>query len=101
MLVLTQAANEVVKALTATPDAPGSAGLRIAPAAADGPVPGGLQVSAAPGPDANDQILEAGGAHIYVERETAAFLDDKVLDAEVDAEGTPRFSVAVQGPGQL
>ena len=101
MLVLTESAAEVVKVLTATPDAPETAGLRIASSAADGANPGGLQVSAAPGPDANDQILESDGAHIYLEQQAAAFLDDKVLDAEVDAEGKPHFSLAVQNPGQV
>ena len=101
MLVLTESAAEVVKALTATPDAPESAGLRIASAAANSATPGGLQVSAAPGPDANDQVLESEGAHVYLEPQAAAFLEDKVLDAEVDAEGKPHFSLAVQGPGQL
>ena len=100
MLVLTESAAVVVKALTVTPDAPESAGLRIASSAANSPNPGGLQVSAAPGPDANDQILEADGAHVYLEPQAAVFLEDKVLDAEVDAEGKPHFSLAVQDPGQ-
>ena len=101
MLVLTESAAEVVKALTATPDAPDTAGLRIASSAANSANPGGLQVSAAPGPDANDQVLEADGAHVYLEPQAAAFLEDKVLDAEVDADGKPHFSLAVQNPGQV
>jgi len=101
MLVLTESAAEVVKALTATPDAPEGAGLRIASSAADSANPGGLQVSAAPGPDPNDQILDADGAHIYLEPQAAVFLDDKVLDAEVDADGKPHFSLAVQPPNQV
>jgi Fe-S cluster assembly iron-binding protein IscA len=101
MLVLTESAAEVVKALTASPDAPESAGLRIASSAANSANPGGLQVSAAPGPDVNDQVLEADGAHIYLEPEAAAFLEDKVLDAEVDADGRPHFSLAAQNPGQV
>ena len=100
MLVLTEAAAEVVKAIASTPQAPEGSGLRITspPGAAD---PGTLQVTAAPGPDANDQILEADGAHVYLEPQAAAFLEDKVLDAEVDAEGKPHFSLAVQNPGQV
>jgi iron-sulfur cluster assembly protein len=100
MLVLTESAAEVVKALIATPQAPEGAGLRIA-SAADPGNPGGLQVTAAPGPGANDQIVEADGAHVYLEQQAAVFLEDKVLDAEVDSEGTPHFSLAVQGPGQI
>ncbi len=32
--------------------------------------------------------------------EAAAYLDDKVLDAEVDPEGKAHFSLGLQGPGQ-
>jgi iron-sulfur cluster assembly protein len=96
MLVLTEAAAEVVKSLTATPQAPQTAGLRIA-SATDAPTPGGLQVTAAPGPAEFDQIIDADGANVYLEPQAAAFLDDKVLDAEVDNEGQPHFSLAVQG----
>ena len=100
MLVLTEAAAEVVKAISSTAQAPEGSGLRIAsPAgAAD---PGTLQVTAAPGPSENDQVIEAAGAHVYLEPQAAAYLEDKVLDAEVDAEGKPHFSLAVQGPGQV
>ena len=101
MLVLTESAAEVVKALTATPDAPDTAGLRIASSAANSANPGGLQVSAAPGPDANDQVLEADGAHVYLEPQAAAFLEDKVLDAEVDSEGKAHFSLGMQGTDQV
>ena len=99
MLVLTEAAAEVVRSLTATPQAPQTAGLRIASATADAQTPGGLQVTAAPGPAEFDQIVEADGAHVYLEPQAAAFLDDKVLDAEVDNEGKPHFSLAVQNAG--
>ena len=100
MLVLTEAAAEVVKAITSTPQAPEAAGLRIAPSAAESGDPGALQVSAAPGPSENDQVIEAAGAHVYLEPRAAAFLEDKVLDAEVDTEGKAHFSLGVQGPGQ-
>jgi Fe-S cluster assembly iron-binding protein IscA len=96
MLVLTEAAAEVVKAIASTPQAPEGSGLRIAspPGSAD---PGALQVTAAPGPDENDQVVEASGAHVYLEPQAAAYLEDKVLDAEVDNEGKARFSLGLQG----
>ena len=59
-----------------------------------------LQLSTATGPAENDQILEASGARLYLEPEAATYLEDKVLDAQVDQEGQPRFSLAVQGPAQ-
>jgi len=101
MLVLTEAAAEVVRALTSTPQAPEGSGLRIAPAAPDPADPGALQVSAAPGPSENDQVIEASGAHLYLEPEAAAYLADKVLDAQVDGDGNPHFSLGVQRPDDV
>jgi len=101
MLVLTEAAAEVVKALTSTPQAPDGAGLRIASSAMEPGNPEALQVSAAPGPSENDQVIEAAGAHVYLEPQAAAYLDDKVLDAELDSQGNAHFSLGVQSPGQV
>jgi iron-sulfur cluster assembly protein len=101
MLVLTDAAAEVVKALTSTPPAPEGSGLRIASSASEPGAPGALQVSAAAGPSENDQVIEAAGAHLYLEPKAAAYLEDKVLDAQVDREGQAHFSLGVQGPGQV
>ena len=49
-----------------------------------------LELSLAPGPESNDQTVEEGGATVYVEKELAKFLDDKVLDASVE-DGRVRF----------
>lgn len=95
MLVLTEAAAEVVKSVTSTPQAP-DAGLRIASAVAEPDSPGALQVSAAPGPSENDQVVEANGARVFLEMQAAAYLDDKVLDASFDQEGKAFFSLGVQ-----
>ena len=99
MLVLTEAAAKVVKSVTSTPQAPQAAGLRISSTA---PVPdsaSALQVEAVSAPGENDQVLEAAGARVFVEPQAAGFLDDKVLDAQVDGEGNARFSLGVQKPG--
>jgi iron-sulfur cluster assembly protein len=101
MLVLTDAAAEVVKSLISTPQAPEGAGLRIASSAPDPANPGALQVSAAPGPSENDQVIESGGAHVYLEPHAAVFLEDKVLDAQVDSAGNPHFTLGLQRPEQV
>jgi iron-sulfur cluster assembly protein len=101
MLVLTEAAAEAVKALTATPQAPGGSGLRIASSTPEPTDPGALQVTAAPGPSENDEVIEAAGAHVYLEPHAAIYLADKVLDAEVDAAGQPHFSLGMQRPEQV
>ena len=99
MLVLTEAAAEVVKALTSLPEAPEESGLRIASSSAEPESSQGLQVSAAPGPGENDQIIEAAGAHVYLEPQAAAYLEDKVLDAQFDDEGQAHFTLGMQHPG--
>jgi len=100
MLVVTEAAAEVVKALTSTPQAPQGSGLRIASSTPQPGDAGGLQLSAAAGPGENDQVIDAAGAYLYVEPQAAAYLEDKVLDAQVDTEGNPHFSLGLQDPGQ-
>jgi iron-sulfur cluster assembly protein len=99
MLVLTEAAAEVVKAISSTPQAPEGSGLRIAsPGGSD---PGALQVTAAPGPNETDQVVEAAGAHVYLEPQAAAYLEDKVLDAAIDAQGKAQFSLGMQRRSQV
>jgi Fe-S cluster assembly iron-binding protein IscA len=61
---------------------------------------GNMQVTATPGPNENDQVVEAAGAHVYLEPQAAAYLEDKVLDAEVDSEGKAHFSLGMQGTDQ-
>jgi Fe-S cluster assembly iron-binding protein IscA len=81
MLVLTEAAAEAVKSVTSAPRAGESAGLRIASSVPQPQEPGALQVTAAPGPGQDDQVIEAAGARVFVEPQAAAYLEDKVLDA--------------------
>jgi len=101
MLVLTEAAAEVVKSVTSTTQAPEGAGLRISSSAPDSGSPdsenpGSLQVTAAAGPGDSDQVIEAAGAFVYLEPQAAAYLADKVLDAEVDEEGNAHFTLTAQ-----
>ena len=100
MLVLTEAAAEVVKSVTSTPQIPEGAGLRISSSAQDTENPGGLRLAAAPGPGGDDQVIEAAGARVFVEPQAAAYLADKVLDARVDEQGEAHFTLGVQGLDQ-
>jgi Fe-S cluster assembly iron-binding protein IscA len=101
MLVLTESAAKVVKSVTSTPQAPGGAGLRISSSVPEPESASALQVEAVPGPADNDQVLDAAGARVFVAPQAAAFLEDKVLDAQVDGEGNARFSLAVQKPAEM
>jgi iron-sulfur cluster assembly protein len=100
MLVLTETAAEVVKSVTSNPQAPEAAGLRISSSVPVAESASALQLEAVPGPAEDDQVLEAAGALVFVAPQAAVFLDDKVLDAQVNEEGSARFSLGVQKPGQ-
>jgi Fe-S cluster assembly iron-binding protein IscA len=100
MLILTEAAAVAVKSVTSTSQASEGAGLRIASSVPQPRDPSSLQVSPETGPEQGDQVIEAAGARVFVEPQAAAYLDDKVLDAKIDAEGTARFSLGVQPAGQ-
>jgi Fe-S cluster assembly iron-binding protein IscA len=101
MLVLTQAAAEVVTSVTSAPQVSDAAGLRISSSEAAPEDPGALQVEAVSGPGPEDQVLEAAGARVFVAPQAASYLDDKVLDAQVDGAGNVRFSLGVQRPGDV
>jgi len=101
MLVLTEAAAEVVKSFTSNPQVPDGAGLRIATSTPGAGDPEALQVTATTAPAEHDQIIEKEGARVYVEPQAAAYLDDKVLDAQVDGQGKAHFYLGEQGPSPL
>jgi Fe-S cluster assembly iron-binding protein IscA len=96
MLVLTEAAAEVVKSVTSTPEAPDGAGLRIASPGPEAEEPGALRLTAEPAPGQGDHVVEAAGARVFLEPQAAVYLEDKVLDAEVDDQGMAHFSLGVQ-----
>jgi Fe-S cluster assembly iron-binding protein IscA len=98
MLVLTEAAAEVVKSVTDTPQAPEGTGLRITQSEQEPGSANGLQLAAAAQPGAADQVVEISGARVFLDPPAAAFLEDKVLDAEVDTQGKVRFTLGVQRP---
>ena len=98
MLVLTEAAAEVVKSVTSAAQASQVAGLRISSSV---PIPenaSALQVEAVSGPAEDDQVIETAGARVFIEPQAAIYLEDKVLDARVDEQGNAHFSLGMQDP---
>ncbi len=83
MLTLTDNAADAIRGIVASPEIPDGAGLRIAtqPGATD---PGALEVSLADVPADSDQVVEEGGARVFVEEGAVELLDDKLLDAEIE-----------------
>ena len=98
MLTLTENASTVVKTIVDQSTEQDHAGLRISQDAPDSPA---LHVIATEAPQPGDQVLEEDGARVFLEETAAATLDDKVLDAQVDEEGTARFALGVQSSGQV
>lgn len=83
MLTLTSNAAEAVRTIAeASPELPNESGLRIqAEPTEEGRFSLGLTLAA--GPEVDDQVIEEAGARVFVEAETAAVLEDKILDATV------------------
>ncbi len=81
MLTLTPSAVEVVDSLLQRDDVPEDAGLRI--------LTGGesqLALEIAPEPGPGDQVIEEGGARVFVDSEVAPLLDNSQLDAQVQGD---------------
>ena len=94
MLTLTENASAIVNEITSQPGLAETAGLRITTENTPEPA---FAVSAAQEGEPGDQVVEQGGATIYLDESAAELLDDKVLDAAVDPSGKVEFALAVQG----
>jgi Fe-S cluster assembly iron-binding protein IscA len=93
MLTLTDGAVSAIRSLTSQPELPVQTGLRIV-AQSEGEA--SFQLALAEGPVAGDQVVEEGGARVFVEQAAAAVLEDKALDAQVNEQGSVAFSVCDQ-----
>ena len=92
MLAVTDVAAMAIRDITAAQEVPEGAGLRIATDA----TAGSLMLSLAPEPAEGDQVVDTAGARVFLDSEAAMLLDDKALDADVDATGAVQFAVAEQ-----
>ena len=96
MLALTPTAAEAVETIVSRPGLPESAGLRISspPPSQDGAeADATLQMGVVEAPLPDDEVVD--GASLYLEQQTVEFLDDKVLDADVEGDQV-RFSFSEQ-----
>jgi iron-sulfur cluster assembly protein len=93
VLTLTPIAADAVRHLVASARASSEphAGIRISPGV-PGPTGTPLEVALADEPEATDQTIEEAGATLFVEETAAEFLEDKILDATVEADGV-RFTI--------
>ena len=95
MLTLTDSAASAIRGLTAQPDLPAQTGLRIMK---QGQGTQSFQLALTEGPEAGDQVVETGGARVFVEADAAPDLDDKALDAQLTEQGDLAFSISDQIP---
>ena len=86
MLTFTHEAAEAIDAVVhSAPNAPDTAGLRIARGVApDGQE--GLELSVSEQPEPDDAVVEAEGTPVFLDSDAAALLDDKILDARVEGD---------------
>ena len=92
MLAVTDNAATVIRDLTSQKEVPSGSGLRIAADASEG----SLTLSLVPEPEVGDQVLDQGGARLFLDQDAAQILDDKELDAAVDETGSVQFAVGEQ-----
>jgi Fe-S cluster assembly iron-binding protein IscA len=86
VLTLTPSATGTIEQILSSPTVPDGAGIRITPSmqVMDGSSSGEeLIVAVAEQPGDGDQVIEEGGARVFVEDSLADPLDDMSLDANV------------------
>jgi Fe-S cluster assembly iron-binding protein IscA len=76
LLTLSPSAVEAVDSLLDSPQVPDEAGLRIGSGGESD-----LTLEIAPEPAPGDQVIEDGGARVFVDPEAAPMLEDAELDA--------------------
>ena len=96
MLSMTDNAAALIRDLAAQQQGAPQSGLRIATDRAAG----ALTFALAEGPVQGDQAVDSGGARVFLDPPAAQILDDKVLDAAVDAQGRVQFGFADQPGGR-
>jgi len=90
MLTLTDNASTAVKDLSGRALGTETGGLRIS-----SPEEGSssLSVTVAPAPEPQDDVVENGGARVFLDAGASAVVADKVLDAQLDDKGAVRFAL--------
>ena len=93
MLTMTDPAAEAVKTIVARVPQAADGGLRIRDAGAET----GFELSVAPAPEPDDTVVVTEGARVFLDTAASLALNDRVLDAQLEQDGTVRFALAAQG----
>lgn len=92
MLTLTDRAAETIRTLTSQPGIPADTGLRMSLQDSDA----GTLALSLEGPQPDDSVIEDSGARVFVQRDAAAIVDDRELDAQLDEQGRASFMLGNQ-----
>ncbi len=93
MLTLSPSAVEAVDGLLHRPEVPDHAGLRIRSAGESQ-----LTIAIAPEPGPEDQVIEEGGARVFVEPAAVPMVDNVELDARMEGDQVA-FGLTTPGAG--
>jgi iron-sulfur cluster assembly protein len=93
MLTITDNAVSAIRSLTSQPDLPVDTGLRIIKQGEGSP---SFQLALTEGPSDGDQVVEEGGARVFLEASAAGVLENKALDAQVNDQGDLAFRISDQ-----
>ncbi|TDD99930.1 Fe-S cluster assembly protein HesB [Jiangella asiatica] len=96
MLTMTDNAVSAIRSLVHESHVPEGAGLRIAPVVKqDGSPAFAAELAAGPAP--LDEVIDIGGARVFLAPAAATALDHKTLGARVSEQGQVRFQVSERG----
>lgn len=93
MLTLTEDASTIVKTIASQTPGAESGGLRISTAESDS---ADFALAITPAPEPQDEVVESGGARVFLEEGAAMTLSDKILHARVDDQGEVTFAIGNQ-----
>lgn len=94
VLTITSEAAQVIHAIVASSPIP-EGGVKIS-AKPVNDSESRLELSIVEGPTETDNVIEEEGTRVFLEDNVSDYLDDKVLDAQVE-EGQVRFTIEEQG----
>jgi iron-sulfur cluster assembly protein len=83
MLIITPTAAEAIRAIVDNTDVPEEGGIRISVARQNG-AQASLELAVSPAPMEGDAVLDAQGAHVFLDELAVLALDDKSLDAQIE-----------------
>jgi iron-sulfur cluster assembly protein len=97
MLTITTNAAEAIRAIVENTDVPEEGGIRISVARQNG-AQASLELAVSPAPMEGDAVLDAEGAHVFLDELAVLALDDKSLDAQMQG-GEISFGIVEREDG--